>query len=380
MSEGRDATAASGEAASTPSTTSTSSAVSVTRGGAPRVTLRDVSRLAGVSTTTVSHVINNKVGARIGEDARRRVREAVEALGYRPNAMAANLVRGQSSFIGLVADSIATTPFAGQIIRGAQDEAWRLGYTLLIANTEDNGDAEAEALGMMLAHQVQGILFSTWYHREVSLPAGLSEVDHVLVNCYAADEVRAVVPDEVGGGRAATELLLAQGHRRIAFLNTTTPSPARRGRVAGHREAMAAAGIEVDPDLVFDTAPDQEGGFVAGQRLADLGVTGVCCHNDRVAMGVYDALRERGLAVPDDVSVVGFDNQEVIAAHLRPPLSTVALPHYELGVHGVRVLMGLEDYPEVGPLRVACPPVVRASVAAPKELVAELRTVAVPET
>ena len=369
MSEGRGATAASGEAAAT---------VSTPRGAGSRVTLRDVSRLAGVSTTTVSHVINNKVGARIGEDARRRVREAVEELGYRPNATAANLVRGQSSFIGLVADSIATTPFAGQIIRGAQDEAWRLGYTLLIANTEDNADAEAEALGMMLAHQVQGILFSTWYHREVVLPAGLSEVDHVLVNCYAAEGVRAVVPDEVGGGRAATELLLAQGPRRLAFLNTTTPSPARRGRIAGHLEAMASAGIPVDPALVIDTAPDQEGGFVAGQRLADLGVTGVCCHNDRVAMGVYDALRERGLAVPHDVSVVGFDNQEVIAAHLRPPLSTVALPHYELGVHGVRVLMGVEEYPSAGPLRVPCPPVVRASVAAPTHVDA-LRTVVVPE-
>ncbi|GAA2166926.1 LacI family DNA-binding transcriptional regulator [Pedococcus bigeumensis] len=377
MSEGQGAMAASGDATSTTSTTSTTP---TPRGAGARVTLRDVSRLAGVSTTTVSHVINNKAGARIGEDARRRVREAVAALGYRPNATAANLVRGQSSFIGLVADSIATTPFAGQIIRGAQDEAWRLGYTLLIANTEDNADAEAEALGMMLAHQVQGILFSTWYHREVALPVGLSEVDHVLVNCYAAEGVRAVVPDEVGGARAATELLLAAGHRRIAFLNTTTPSPARRGRIAGHREAMAAAGLEVDPELVIDTAPDQEGGFVAGQRLAELGVTGVCCHNDRVAMGVYDALRERGLAVPDDVSVVGFDNQEVIAAHLRPPLSTVALPHYELGVRGVRVLMGVEDYPAVGPLRVQCPPVARASVTAPTTRVHDPRSVAVQDS
>jgi LacI family transcriptional regulator len=356
MSDVRGTTAVPGEATPT---------VPTVRGGGARVTLRDVSRLAGVSTTTVSHVINNKVGARIGDDARRRVREAVEALGYRPNAMAANLVKGQSSFIGLVADSIATTPFAGQIIRGAQDEAWRLGYTLLIANTEDNAQAEAEALGMMLAHQVRGILFSTWYHREVTLPAGLSEADHVLVNCYATEGVRAVVPDEVGGGRAATELLLAHGHRRIAFLNTTTPSPARQGRLEGHHQAMAAAGLEVDRELVIDTAPAQEGGFVAGHRLADLGVTGVCCHNDRVAMGLYDALRDRGLTVPDDVSVVGFDNQEVIAAHLRPPLSTVALPHYELGVRGVRVLMGVEEYPAAGPLRVPCPPIDRASITAP---------------
>lgn len=328
-----------------------------------RVTIRDVAQLAGVSTTTVSHVINNKSGVRIGEDARRRVREAVEALAYRPNAMAANLVRGESKFIGLVADSIATTPFAGQIIRGAQDEAWRLGHVLLIANTEGNVTAEREALTMMLTHHVQGILYSTWYHREVVLPEGLTEVDHVLVNCYASPGTRAVVPDETGGGASATRVLLDRGHRRIAFLNTTSPSPAREGRLRGHVESMRAAGLVPDPALVIDTAPDQEGGYAAGLRLAELGVTGVCCHNDRVAMGVYDALRDRGLRVPDDVSVVGFDNQEVIAAHLRPPLSTVALPHYELGVQGVRVLMGLDAAPDGGVLRVACPPVLRASVA-----------------
>lgn len=333
-------------------------------GTSGRVTIREVALRAGVSTTTVSHVINDKPGARIGEDARRRVREAVDELGYRHNALAANLVKGQSTFIGLVADSIATTPFAGQIIRGAQDEAWRLGYVLLIANTEGNVSVEQEALSMMLAHHVHGILYSSWYHRHVELPDGLSEADHVLVNCYASPGVKAVVPDEVGGGRSATDLLLAAGHRRVAFLNTTSPSPARSGRLEGHRQALRAVGLEPDPTLVIDTAPDQEGGYVAGRRLLDLGVTGVACHNDRVAMGVYDALREAGLDIPGDVSVVGFDNQEVIAAHLRPTLSTVGLPHYELGVRGVRVLLGEEEL-QGDVLRVPCPPLERNSVAPP---------------
>jgi LacI family transcriptional regulator len=322
--------------------------------------MRDVARLAGVSTATVSHVINDKQGARIGPDARRRVQEAVATLDYRPNASAAALVKGESRFIGLVADSIATTPFAGQIIRGAQDEAWRLGYTLLIANTEDNATAESEALGMMLAHQVQGVLYSTWYHREVTLPPRLREADHVLINCFASEGTRAVVPDEVGGGRTATDVLLSRGHRRIAFLNTTTPSPAHTGRLEGYLAALDAAGVEFDPALVIDVAPAQEGGYAAGLELPDLGVTGVFCHNDRVAMGVYDALRDKGLRIPDDISVVGFDNQEVIAAHLRPPLSTVALPHYELGVKGVRLLMGVEV--EDGIVRIECPPVLRDSV------------------
>jgi LacI family transcriptional regulator len=334
-------------------------------GGPRAVTMRDVAEAAGVSISAVSLVINNKPGARIGEDARQRVQQAIEELGYRPNALAKDLVSGRSRFIGLVADAIATTPFAGQIIHGAQDEAWRHGYVLLVANTEENADAEHEAIAMMLEHKVRGILYSTWYHREVDLPAGLTESECVLVNCFAAADLPAVVPDEVEGGRTATGLLLEQGHRRIGFLNTTTPSPARDGRLVGYRKALADGGIDPDPSLVIDVQPDAEGGYGAVEELLDRQVTAVFCHNDRVAMGLYDGLRERGVRVPDDLAVVGFDNQEVIAAHLRPPLTTVALPHYELGVAGVRVLLGLESADEGGRLSLSCPPVMRGSIGVP---------------
>jgi LacI family transcriptional regulator len=329
------------------------------------VTIRDVAEAAGVSTATVSLVINNKTGTRVGEEARRRVQRAIEDLGYRPNALAKDLVSGRSRFIGLVADAIASTPFAGQIIHGAQDEAWRHGYVLLVANTEGNLAAEREAIAMMLEHKVRGILYSTWYHREVDVPPGLTESPSVLVNCFAAADLPAVVPDEVSGGEAATTMLLEQGHRRIGFLNTTTPSPAHDGRLEGYRRALAAAGVGDDPTLVIDVQPDAEGGYHAVESLLAHDVTGVFCHNDRVAMGLYDGLRERGIAVPDDLAVVGFDNQDVIAAHLRPPLSTVALPHYELGLAGVRVLLGLDPTATDGPLLIPCPPILRRSIAPP---------------
>ncbi|MET7519283.1 LacI family DNA-binding transcriptional regulator [Streptomyces sp. NPDC005480] len=337
-------------------------------GGTHRaVTMRDVAQAAGVSVSTVSHVVND-TGARIGAEARERVRRAIEDLGYRPNAMAKNLVKGGSRFVGLVADAIASTPFAGQIIHGAQDEAWQHGYVLLVANTEGNEAAEASAISMMLEHKVRGVLYSTWYHRAVDLPAGLTEADTVLVNCFSADgSTPAVVPDERSGGREAARLLLEQGHRRIAFLNTRTPSPARDGRLEGYREALGAAGLPFDLDLVADVRPDQEGGYAAVDKVLAMRATGVFCHNDRVAMGLYDGLREHGLRVPDDLSVVGFDNQEVIAAHLRPTLSTVALPHYELGRRGVRVLLGLEAPEGAAPLAVNCPPVPRSSITRPSE-------------
>lgn len=331
--------------------------------GRSPVTMRDVARAAGVSVATVSHVVNDKPGARIGEDARRRVQEAVLELGYRPNALAKTLSQGSSRFIGLVADAIATTPFAGQIIHGAQDEAWKHGYVLLVANTDGNTDAETDAIAMMLEHQVQGILYSTWYHREIVVPETLRQTDTVLVDCFARGSgLPAVVPDEEQGGRTATEVLLAAGHTRIAFINTTTPSPAQSGRLAGYRAALEAAGVPFDDALVLPAAPEQEGGYASTRQVLASQATAVFCHNDRVAMGLYDGLREHGRRVPEDIAVMGFDNQEVIAAHLRPPLSTVALPHYELGAAGVRVLLGIDDAAD-GVRRIACPPVARASIA-----------------
>ncbi|MBG6238425.1 LacI family transcriptional regulator [Mycetocola sp. CAN_C7] len=327
------------------------------------ITMRDVAKAAGVSVATVSHVVNDKAGARIGDDAKRRVHEAVSRLGYRPNALAKTLSQGTSRFIGLVADAIATTPFAGQIIHGAQDEAWKHGFVLLVANTDGNKAAEDEAIAMMLEHQVRGILYSTWYHREIVVPEALHQTDSVLVDCFAdGSGLPAVVPDEEQGGRTATDALLAAGHRRIAFINTTTPSPAQTGRLAGYRSALESAGIDFDESLVIPAAPEQEGGYASTTRIVDSKATAVFCHNDRVAMGLYDGLREQGLRIPDDIAVIGFDNQDVIAAHLRPPLSTVALPHYELGAAGVRRLLGLETAPSEHPQLIACPPIPRQSI------------------
>lgn len=329
----------------------------------PTVTMRDVAKSAGVSVATVSHVVNNKPGARIGEATRQRVQNAVSRLGYRPNALAKTLSIGGSRFIGLVADAIATTPFAGQIIQGAQDEAWKHGYVVLVANTDGNRAAEDEVIAMMLEHQVQGILYSTWYHRAIQVPPLLQQTEAVLVHCYSTTGgYPSVVPDEEQGGRTATENLLQAGHKRIAFINSDSSSPAQTGRLAGYRAALASAGIEFDASLVFSTNPEQEGGFAVTSDVVESGVTAVFCYNDRVAMGLYEGLKEAGKQIPKDMAVIGFDNQDIISAHLRPPLSTVALPHYELGAVGVRLLLGIEAANPAQPTLVSCLPVLRESV------------------
>jgi LacI family transcriptional regulator len=330
------------------------------------VTLRDVAQRAGVSVATVSLVVNDKAESRTGEATRQRVRQAINELGYRKNALASSLVRGQSTFIGFVADAIATTPFAGKIIRGAQEEAWKQGYVLLVADTNGIPDITNQAIEMMADHRAHGVLYSTWYHRDVEPPAALQGLNTVFVNCRARTPGSySVVPDEEQGGAEATNTLIRRGHRRIAFINATDDAPSTRGRLRGYRAALRSAGIEYDPRLVLKVFPEQEGGYAAAASLLALPQppSAVFCYNDRVAMGLYDCMRDHQVRIPEDIAVVGFDDQEVIAAHLRPALSTIALPHYDIGARSVRAL--LEGRPgEMVDSRVElvpCPPVIRES-------------------
>ncbi|HEY5836663.1 LacI family DNA-binding transcriptional regulator [Streptomyces sp.] len=334
-----------------------------------RVTMQDVADRAGVSLATASFAINRKETTKVSDTTRRHVQAVAAELGYRPNAMARNLSKARTSFIGLITDSIATTPFAGQLIRGAQDAAREHDHVLLIANTESDSLATREAIGMMLDHQVRGVVYSTWYHRQVRLPSGLSDVPLVLANCFTGDDrVQSFVPDETEGGRAAANLLLDRGHRRVAFINSTERAPSTVGRLRGYRTALREHGIAYDPGLVLPTyPPDQRGGYDAGRRLLSLRPrpTAVFCYNDRVAMGLYDALREEGVRIPEDLAVVGFDNQEIIAGYLRPTLSSVGLPHYELGHRSLTWLLteGLgQQLPEPTRTLLPCPTVERHSV------------------
>lgn len=331
-----------------------------------QVTLRDVARRAGVSVATVSLVVNDKAESRTGEATRQRVRQAINELGYRKNALASSLVRGQSTFIGFVADAIATTPFAGKIIRGAQEEAWKHGYVLLVADTNGIPDITDQAIDMMVDHRAHGVLYSTWYHRDLEPPEALADIDTVFVNCRARTPGSySVVPDEEQGGRAAAQLLLDHGHRRIAFINATDDAPSTRGRLRGFQDAHRDAAVEVVPELLMKVFPEQEGGYTAAMALLALREppTAVFCYNDRVAMGLYDCFRDNQVRIPDDIAVVGFDDQEVIAAHLRPALTTIALPHYDIGARAVRALLDSDRQQGAGGVElVPCPPIVRESV------------------
>src|SRR5256885_6555531 len=225
--------------------------------------MSDIARQAGVSRTTVSFVLNNHAAsASIPEETKDRVQQAAKQLAYRPNLAAQGLRTHQTHTIGFITDEIATTPYAVNIIRGAQDAAWAHGKLLLIVNTGADATVKETAIEMMLGRQVEGIIYAAMYHQEVALPANIYEGSAVLLDCFNADRsLPSVVPDEIQGGRTATEVLLNKGHRRIGFLNTIDRTPAAFGRFEGYKQALQAYDIPFDENLVRFHLGESRGGY-----------------------------------------------------------------------------------------------------------------------
>jgi LacI family transcriptional regulator len=309
----------------------------------------DVASAAGVSIATVSASLNDVESARISADTRARVREVADRLGYVPNRLAQGLRVQRSGTFGFIGDTVATTPYAVGMVLGALEAARAADRVVLLMNTQGDPDLERRELATLLQHQVDGVLYATMYHRSVEVPAVLRDTPVVLVDAESADPtVSSAVPDEVASAVTAVGELLGHGHRRIAFINNADPTLAARGRLEGFKLALAQAGITVDPTLIIpavDIGP--EGGYRAARQLLALPErpTGVFCFRDLMAMGVYRAALEVGLDIPRDLSVVGFDDMELVASGLFPGLTTVALPHYEMGSWGIERLLALMESP-----------------------------------
>jgi LacI family transcriptional regulator len=336
--------------------------------------IRDVAARAGVSQTTVSHVLNATPHTRVSEETAARVRAAAEELGYRPNRLARGLRTHASDMIGLLTEEIATTPHAGRIILGAQDEASRRNLTLAIINSELHPDPEMDAsqIQAFLDRQADGIIYATVYHDVISAPDNLRVRPAALIGARdVAGSIPAVLPDERGGAASVVDMLVRQGHRRIAFAASSDDVPATRGRLQGYLHGMARAGLSTE-SLVVSGASDARGGHTATLALLDRAPTAVFCYNDRMAMGAYRAAAERGLQIPADLSVVGFDDQAPIPESLFPALTTVALPHYEMGAWAVAALAesihGTHDGAVAAdPTVLDCPLIERDSVAPPRD-------------
>ena len=336
-------------------------------------TMHDVAAAAGVSQATVSLVLNSASGSRFSEDTRKRVRDAVDRLGYRTNAHAKVLRDGVAGMIGFIGDSVASSPFAGAIIEGAQQRAWEDGLLLLTVNTGGDRALEAASLDTMLSYKVAGVVYGAMYHRLLEVPEALTGVRSVVLNSQdRSGHLPSVAPDEVKGGYAATRRLLEAGHRRIALINIESLEsglPAAVGRYEGYSNALEEAGLELDPAVVRFGKGGEEDGYKYAMELltATKPPTAIFCANDRGAWGAYQAVSDLRLAVPGDVSVVGFDNQTTLAPHLRPGLTTFELPFVAMGRRAVDLI--LQDAEPDGRVELMeCPLIERNSVTHPKEM------------
>ncbi|PPB48022.1 transcriptional regulator [Arthrobacter pityocampae] len=312
-----------------------------------RVTLADVARRAGLSSSAASMILNGRPDTRLSKDAHDRVNRAAAELGYRPNVAARSLRVDKTQTIGFISDTVATTRFASGLIRGALSAAAAANHVILLAETGGDPARETDAIEALLDRQVDGIVFATMRARELFVPDLLEDTRVVLLNANNEHYSTSVLPDEEQGGRDAVALLADAGHRegivllghnareeRDVFRSTTVER-----RLGGIQAEMSDRGMTFDlEESIWDWEPHH--GYAAVSALLERGMTprALICLNDRLAFGAYQALSERGVRIPDDISLVSFDNDE-LASYLRPGLTTIGLPHEAMGAQAVQLLL-----------------------------------------
>lgn len=322
-----------------------------------RVTIRDVARVAQVSHQTVSRVINDESSIR--PQTRERVLKTIAELGFRPNQIARSLVTRKTNIVGLLISNI-TNPFFPDIVSGAQDVLYPSGCNMILANTGYDPHRELESVHHLLERHVDGLIVcDTRTTPEVLADlAGDFSTPMVLLNrTTSAPQVGIVRTERVAAADEAVSYLLELGHRRIALLlaGRTNDVGAQR-RLEGYTRALERAGIPLDEGLIVRGVSSVPGGNLAAEDLLGLSPvpTAVLCHNDVMAIGLMQGCTQRGLSIPADLSIVGWDDI-AYASVVSPPLTTVRIPRYELGQEAARMLLELMRDGQANPDEVILP-------------------------
>ncbi len=312
-----------------------------------RVTSKDVARLAGVSRTTVSLVLNDVPHARIAPETRRRVLEAARQLGYRPNAAARSLVRQQAMTLGLILchppAHVYTDPFLPQVLLGITGALQKTEYRLLLETVAEPSLRE-DYLDLAREKRIDGFILSGPRVDDVALRELHKEgIPIVLLGHLPDVAIPSVDVDNVRAAYTAVTHLIRLGHRRIGMItNGPLHYTASQERLNGYRQGLAKYNIPFEPDLVVEGHFTAESGEEAMRRLLTVRPrpTAVFVASDTVALGALVTLRQAGIRVPEDMALVGFDDIP-LAAYVDPPLTTVRLPAYELGREAARLLLTL---------------------------------------
>ncbi|MDE1188808.1 MAG: ribose operon transcriptional repressor RbsR [Pantoea sp.] len=302
--------------------------------------MKDVARLAGVSTSTVSHVINNN--RFVSEQVREKVEQAIRTLNYAPSALARSLKINQTRTIGMLLTA-SSNPFYSEVVRGVENSCYERGYSLILCNTEGDEERMNRSLETLLQKRVDGLLIMC---TETHLPSAdilnrYPSIPMVMMDWAPFEGRGDIIQDNaLLGGELATQHLIDRGYRRIACIAGPQDKTPARLRLDGFHKAMSGSGLPVLPGYVVDSDFEFQGGFNAMNQLLTLDPLpeAVFTSNDAMAVGVYHALFQAGLRVPQDIAVMGYDNIE-LSRYLTPPLSTIHQPKDELGELAIDTLI-----------------------------------------
>lgn len=325
------------------------------------MTLKRVAARAGVSFKTASRVLNGE--GNVSADKLERVRAAARELAYVPDRAARMMRQGSTDILGVLSHGIVASPFTTEILRSVEATAEAAGKAIIIADAGLEGIEKP--LRLLREFRASPVLFAAGFHRPVDhlLPDGLT--DGILINCFVAEpRLPCLVPDDEGGGYAQARHILGLGHRRIAMIELPEGMVARRLRRQGVRRAFREAGLDLDHvpcrpgategnrTIAFEAALD----LLAGPDRP----TALICSKDEYALQAYGAAARLGLQIPEDLAVIGFDDLALLAETMRPALTTVRLPYYEMGRLAAEAAVSGRP-PEPGIRRIDCPLVERAS-------------------
>jgi DNA-binding LacI/PurR family transcriptional regulator len=314
------------------------------------VTVRQIAERADVSIGTVSHVINGT--ARVRPKLRQRVLDAIRDLGFQPSALAQALRRNRTNILGMVISDI-TNPFFPEVVRGAEDVAYRNSYRMVLCNADNSPEKETSYLTDLRSFRVAGLLIIPAAGSELgSLLAGPSGFPPTvcLDRCPIGWTGDSVLAANEAGACSATRHLIQNGHRQLAVIAGPTQVPNAIERVNGFKKACAEAGLMVGPEYVQYAEFNTHGGFKAARRLLRMlpRPTAIFACNDLIALGVLHAAHELGLRCPEDLSLVGFDSLE-LCEYTSPALTSVYQPGYQLGVTGAELLLERISVPSEEP-------------------------------
>jgi len=307
--------------------------------GSKRVTMRQIAARARVSVGTVSHVINNSAGVR--QEVRKRVLDAIERLGYQPSLLARGLRRNQTTILGMIIPDISN-PFFPLVVRGVEDIAYQNSYRLMLCNTDNDAQKEQVYFDELRAYRMAGlIVIPSADSRLVPMAAASGgEIPVICLDrCPEGCKGDTVTVDNAEGAYQAARYLLELGHRRIATIAGPLHVTSGVERLKGFKRALREAGVSIAQEYIQEGRFDRLSGYEKGLMLLQFSPrpTAIVAANDLVALGVLAALREMGLRCPEDVSLVGFDDQE-IASFTNPALTTVAQPAYQMGARAAALL------------------------------------------